>query len=145
MDDEQPAAGPQDLGGRGQHRDRVLVVEDVEEQAAVLGPGRHTEALGATVAALDRDVPETGRCRSFTGARDHRVVHVVGAHDTRDLSCDRERERPVAAAQLGHIGQPGDTEAVEDELHVEQLLPDRLIGHAAVAYPRHASAVTWKR
>ena len=136
VDHGDEAAGADDVAGGAEEGDGVFGVEDVEEQGGGAGGGREAEAVEEDVADGGADVGEAGGGGAGRGEGDHRGIEVEGMDGAADTRRERDRERAVAAAELGDVAGRGvgdEAEGVEDEGDVEEGFPVGLGGHAALA------------
>ncbi len=130
------AAGADDVAGGAEERDGFLGVKDIEEEGGVAGSGWDAEAVEDDVADGGEDVREAGGLGAGGGEGDHRGIEVEGVDGAADALRERDRERAVAAAELGDVaggrgGVAGETKGVEDEGDVEEGFPVGLGRHAA--------------
>ena len=134
VDDRDEPARLHSLAGGAQESDRLLGVENIEEQTRGAGAGGHAEAIGQHVALASAHIGEAGGRGALRGRGDHGGIEIERVHDTADPLRQRHCEGAVAAAEFGDVTRRrAEAEGVEGARHVEERFPIILRRHAAFA------------
>ena len=132
MDDLHLAAGQQRARRMPKQLDRLLAMQDVEQQYAI---GLQAEAPGDYIPLFTH---YRQACGALARASEHRRLDVERVNRAANGPGDRNRKGAVAAAQLGYIAAAGEIHPLDDPRHIEERLPVRLLGHSTIANLHHA-------
>lgn len=104
-----------------QEPNRLLAVEDIEQEATRLRTGRDAESRVENVPHFALNVLDTLLRGPFSSPLHHPRFDVERVDDSEDSLGQRYRERAVAAAQLNHVPvDVFDPQPVENEFDIKE-------------------------
>jgi hypothetical protein len=105
MDDQNNPLFGNYPGGFAEDPNRILTVEDVEQETRILRLGGDIEALLKDIALLAAEIGYPALLGARARALYHGCLDVEGGKSTGEGSCDGQRESSVAASKLNDVPQ----------------------------------------